>query len=571
MTFRVAPIRKPAAWATRAIALSAVVLSATAAPGRAGGESADKTFARDVTFRLTYANRDLIWHGDPASPAALVYVKPGARPIAADVCVRTRIEDRRSPARRYMDEARIAADGDRRLVYAFTRRREMVVGSIDEKGRFAPNEFYGRNRDLLPTWPADPSVLEYDAERNSLFYEVDLPGPVLSESLDYSPLDLLDAKGRPVEGRFSIDVAPYPAAADAAGPALAKLSIQCGETSMALATARAPRAFRREEIQLGSFDNRAGTYLPESAYRPGGAAPQGASPSATVALAGAFEPSLRTDGERLVLVDAPPVGDPPPVSPAPITIDGNFDDWRNVRGVSDPRGDVAPYLDYVPDVDLLEFKVAHDEDRIYFYARVAGRVGWTHPEGGRSYFYAYIDVDQDPNTGFLPTRDDECYYGVDLGDDCEVQFEFVDNVFRKSFYGFCGLGGDDDVLRQALTLGKSQYGRFDERGVERAHYKSEYIYRNGLAEITEDLKHGSSDTIRVAISPDGSEVEISSTFAGFLKDKGGRPILGVGKTIDVAAGMECDGKAYPGKTRWAADSTPILRGYRLSPVQPPRD
>jgi hypothetical protein len=177
-----------------------------------------------------------------------------------------------------------------------------------------------------------------------------------------------------------------------------------------------------------------------------------------------------------------------------------------------------------------------------------------------------MDIDQNPGTGFLPTRDDECYYGVDIGDDCEVQFEFVDNAFRKSFYGFCGLGGDDNVLKQEVTIGKSQYGRFDANGVERANYKSEYIFRNGVTEITEDLKHGTSDTIYLALSPDGSEVEIKSTFTGFLKGRDGFPTVALGQSITVAAGMECDSKAYVGKTKWAADSTIAIRGYRLSPL-----
>jgi hypothetical protein len=237
-----------------------------------------------------------------------------------------------------------------------------------------------------------------------------------------------------------------------------------------------------------------------------------------------------------------------------------------VQGVDDPRGDLVPYLEYVPDVDLLEFKVAHDNEHIYLYARVAGRVGHSYPKGGRSYFYAYMDVDQNADTGFLPTRDDECYYGVDIGDDCEVQFEFVDNAFRKAFYGFCGLGGDDNVLKQTVTIGKSQYGRLDENGNERAHYKSEYIYRGGATEITEDMKLGTSDTIRVAVSPDGSEVEVVSSLTGFLEDRDGRPTVALDQTIDLAAGMECDSKAYSGKSRWAADSTKPIRGYRLSPL-----
>jgi hypothetical protein len=267
----------------------------------------------------------------------------------------------------------------------------------------------------------------------------------------------------------------------------------------------------------------------------------------------------------LVVDTASPAVSKAPAKPAAIAIDGKFDDWRDVRGVDDPRGDLVPYLEYVPDVDLLEFKIAHDNEHVYQYARVAGRVGYSYPKGGRSYFYAYMDVDQNPGTGFLPSRDDECYYGVEIGDDCEVQFEFVDNVFRKSFYGFCGLGGDDEVLKQTVTIGKSQYGRLDENGKERDHYKSEYIYRNGVTEITEDLKLGTSDTIQVAVSPDGSEVEVVSSLAGFLKDRDGRPTVALGQTIDVAAGMECDSKAYPGKSRWAADSTKPIRGYRLTP------
>jgi hypothetical protein len=219
----------------------------------------------------------------------------------------------------------------------------------------------------------------------------------------------------------------------------------------------------------------------------------------------------------------------------------------------------------VPDVDLLEFKVSHDNENIYLYARVAGQVGRSHPNGGRNYFYAYMDVDQNAGTGFLPSRDDECYYGVDIGDDCEVQFEFVENTFRKTFYGFCGLGGDDDVLKQKVTIGKSQYGRFDESGREREHYKSEYIYRGGETEITEDLKLGTSDSIQLAVSPDGGEVEIVTSFGGFLKDPQGRPTIAIGQTIDLAAGMECDSKAYIGKSKWAADSTRAIRGYKLDP------
>jgi hypothetical protein len=368
-----------------------------------------------------------------------------------------------------------------------------------------------------------------------------------------------------VTGRFSIDDAPSGASSAAAKSRVISLNFDNGGKPITLAKATVPSVFRRADVQLGSFDNRTGTYLPEAAYRAGASGSKDGEASVTVKFTGEFTSSVQSNSKSLIVLDVPPPVDPPSASQVRIAIDGNFDDWRNVAGVDDRRGDLVPYLEYIPDVDLLEFKVAHDDQHIYLYARVAGQVGRTHPDGGRGYFYAYMDVDRNPGTGFLPTRDDDCYFGVDIGDDCEVQFEFVNNKFRKSFYGFCGLGGNENVLKQQVTIGKSQYGRFDESGVERANYKSEYTYRNGTTEITEDLQLGTSDTIRLAISPDGSEVEIASAFTGFLKDSEGRPTLKLGQTIDLAAGMECDSKAYLGKTRWAADSSIAIRGYRLNP------
>lgn len=515
-------------------------------------------YERQVNFALTFAHRDLVWLGDPASPTSQVYLKVGAKPLASDVQVRTVHKTRPMPARRYLREARVVAVGPQRIVQAFTSQTERPIGEIDAAGRFHANDFYRSRRDLLPTWPSDPMALRYDESESAMYYELDVPGPVVVETLDFLPLELRDRRGRPVEGPWSILFEP--SRPDAPGPATVSLRLPGDGDEAVLATGTVPVFFWREAVRLGSFDNAAGTYLPESAYRAGG----GDSPaaSATVFVAGTFTPQVQTDGAALTVTSWE---EKPPQPVMKIKIDGDFTDWRNVTGVDDPRGDAAPYLEYVPDVDLLEFKVAHDEEHIYLYARVAGQVGRTHPQGGRSYFYAYMDVDQNAETGFLPTRDDDCYFGVDIGDDCEVQFEFVDNVFRKSFYGFCGLGGDQNVLDGVVTLGRSQYGRFDDRGKERENYKAEYIFRAGKTEITEDLKLGSSDAIRLAVSPDGSQVEVSSSFAGFLKDRKGRPTLGIDQTIDIAAGMECDSKAYAGKTRWAADSTKAIRGYRLAP------
>ncbi|MDZ4783138.1 MAG: hypothetical protein SGJ19_23070 [Planctomycetia bacterium] len=525
--------------------------------------AAAQQITREITFELTYQNRDLVWLGDPASPAALVYPKPGAQPVATDIQVTTRRENHQSPARQYHRDARIVLDNNARQVRAFTSQREQLVGTIDDQGRFAPNTFYHDNRALLPTWPDDVSQLRYDANENTLYRDVAVTGPVITVSLDFLPLQLSDANGNAVAGTFSLNYVPSQAT-KTKSPAMVSLVLQCENSTNTLAQATVPNTFRREDVQLGSYDNQAGTYFQESNYRVGADLPEDAMPSVTFTFPGNFTPSANGDGEKLIVTAPAPRADQPKPASSKIKIDGNFDDWRNIVGIDDPRGDLVPYLEYVPDVDLLEFKVAHDDEHIYLYARVAGQVGRTHPDGGRGYFYAYMDVDQNAGTGFLPTRDDECYFGVNIGDDCEVQFEFVNNSFRKSFYGFCGLGGDQHVLNQTLTLGKSQYGRLDANGVERAHYKSEYTYREGAPQITEDLKLGTSDTIHLAVSLDGSEVEIASKFSGFLKDATGRPIVGPGQTIDLAAGMECDSKLFPGKTQWAADNTVPIRGYRMS-------
>jgi len=527
----------------------------------AQADSGQEAVSRHVTFQLTFANRDLIWIGDPASPSTMAHLKQGAQPLATDVQVSTLTTRWESPPRRYMREARIASQDGKPLVYAFTAEREKVIGEVDAQGRFVPNDTYQSSKRLLPTWPEDPAQLIYDRAENALYYESDAPGPTIIERLDFLPLDLVDSAGNRYLGEFSIDYGP---STEADRPSTITLQVESQGKVIDVAKAGVPRSFRRDKVQLGSFDNERGTYWTEAAYRERGTVDPQANLSVTFSVDGEFAAEIESNGSVLVLRNASAAAGS--AKRAHITIDGNFDDWRNVAGVDDPRGDGVPYLEYIPDVDLLEFKVAHDNEHLYLYARVAGQVGRSHPDGGRAYFYAYMDVDQNPGTGFLPSRDDDCYYGVDVGDDCEVQFEFVNNALRKTFYGFCGLGGNENVLKQQVTLGKSQYGRLDEQGRERKDYKAEYTFRGGKTEITEDLKLGTSDTISLAISPDGSQVEVVSSLAGFLQDPQGRPTLKVGQTIDVAAGMECDSKLYPGKKHWGADSTPAIRGYRLQSV-----
>src|SRR2546421_153668 len=99
------------------------------------GNASAVTFNRQAKFELTFANRDLIWFGDPGSPTALVYLKPCVRPIATDFWVVTVSEDYKTRGRNYRREARIAADQDTRKVYAFTKHREKMIGEVNGRGR----------------------------------------------------------------------------------------------------------------------------------------------------------------------------------------------------------------------------------------------------------------------------------------------------------------------------------------------------------------------------------------------------------------------------------------------------
>jgi hypothetical protein len=520
---------------------------------------AGQTISRSITFDVTFAQQDLTWLGDPASPLSTASIKNGAQPLATDLVVRTLTESTEPILRRYYPEARLQMIDGQLTLFAFTPKKEKIIGTVTPAGRFLPNDFYLKNHSLLPGWPEDPATLRYQAGDIALHKEVHLPGRHASESLDFLPLNLTQPTGQRASGTCTILFSP--SAADQ--PAQLHLVLHADNGPITLATATLPRWLPRPVGSLGSFNNVAGTYFPESAYRQT-PVPSGSDlPTVTFQVTGSFSAAVHTDQPTLTL--AMPITSKPSSKPAAIVVDGNFDDWRNIEGVDDPRGDTVSYLDYLPDVDILEFKAASDDAHVYYYIRVAGQVGRTHPQGGRSYFYAYMDVDQNPKTGFLPSRDDECYFGVDIGDDAEVQFEFVNNALRKTFYGFCGKGGNDQVLKQQVTLGPSQYGRLDDQGRERADYKAEYIYTGGKTEITEDLKLGTSDSIRLALSPDGSEVEVVSSLTGFLKSPTGKPTVAPGQTIDVAAGMEGDCKLYPGKNSWGADNTRPIRDFRVGP------
>ena len=282
----------------------------------------------------------------------------------------------------------------------------------------------------------------------------------------------------------------------------------------------------------------------------------------TLTFQGNYSNNISLNGSELQLKnDAKYATDKSEVKRSAITVDGDFSDWRNISGTSDAEGDYVSYLFANPDTDLLEFKVTNDEKYLYLYSRVVGAHGRTGDKG-RYYWYSYIDVDQNPVTGYAPTRDDNCYFGIPIGDDSEAQFEFISDTFVKTFFGFTGVGAEKEALSGVLELGPSFYATKGRDGIKRDRYKVEYVHSKGSRSITHDYTVGTSEDIIVALSPDGSEVEVKVELVGFLKDKSGNMLVHVGKKIDIAIGVEGSSNYY-GSGDWGADSSPVVYGYEL--------
>src|SRR5215207_2902488 len=138
-----------------------------------------------------------------------------------------------------------------------------------------------------------------------------------------------------------------------------------------------------------------------------------------------------------------------------ITIDGNFSDWATVRSHFDPIGgpaslhngipdthdtdhslsnDVPNYVNH-PDIDLVEFKFAHDRTNLYAYFRATGEIGRTAnsvSQKGRYYVIITLDVDNADSTGY-PIHEGG-YYPTSTGYDMNMEVEFYAGAFNTGHY-----------------------------------------------------------------------------------------------------------------------------------------
>ncbi len=283
-----------------------------------------------------------------------------------------------------------------------------------------------------------------------------------------------------------------------------------------------------------------------------------------------------------------------------ITIDGNFADWSSVPSHFDPvagpgvlhdgipdthdtnhsnSNDVPAYVNH-PDIDLVEFKFAHDASNLYAYFRatgVIGRTANTSTQRGRYYVIVTLDVDNNDDTGY-PLHEGG-YYPTSTGYDMNMEVEYYTNTFNTGHYLNHGARNQAElnaaIRDQTNGIVRVLPGSYD--------YYSQWVWFESPSAGNHRLPPPDSDAsitfvadrgpvyqgnIRIARSPDGHEAEIIAPFRGFMRDPAGQPIMALGKTIDLSFSLEASGELAPGNS-WASDTGDPIVGYYLSPYTEP--
>ncbi|MEA3480000.1 MAG: sialidase family protein [Bacteroidota bacterium] len=441
-------------------------------------------------------------------------------------------------------DGRVYQDKNDLIVGGYSSKfNERPVGTINNKGLFNPQS-EGVNAEEFPILELPAGQLIFDPFEWKLLGLKQSSGETIQKSVSsFLPIKIYGPQGE-VLNNISFELERVPAS-----PSLVLYGIIDGKKIEVASCA----------LKDSDIVKRKEAFQPEMIQ---GCSQPGNGEIITLTFQGTYSDNIaEKDSDLYLKTESEAISEEYKSKPNTIEIDGYFQDWRNIDGVKDVNGDHVSYLYANPDTDLLEFKISNDEKYLYLYSRVVGAHGRTG-EKGRYYWYAYIDVDRDASTGYPPTRDDNCYFGIAIGDDCEAQFEFVGDRFVKTFFGFTGIGAEKEVLSGELKLGPSYYAPTGKDGKKRESYKIEYVNRDDSRFITHDYTEGTSEDIIIALSPDGSEVEVKVELAGFLKDTDGKMLMYRGKKIDIAVGVEGSSDYY-GSDDWGADSSPVIYGYTI--------
>ena len=270
-----------------------------------------------------------------------------------------------------------------------------------------------------------------------------------------------------------------------------------------------------------------------------------------------------------------------------ITIDGEFDDWKGIESYTDPeddthdtshtgRHDTPAYVEH-PDVDLLEYKVTHDDENLYFYFRSRGRIGRTQTSdsgerAGRYYVIVTIDVDDDDETGYWVHEGG--YYPTSRGYDVNAEIEFYDGEFNTGHYLNHGARNERELHQAFLdqTAGKFTEGNDGPypRGFMRVlpgtyDFYTQWVYReDGRLTIVRDKGPVVPGIVTAARSDDLHEIECAFPMKGFLTDEDGEPIVSTGSVLDLSLSLEASGELAPGGD-WASDTGEPINGYVVTP------
>ena len=270
-----------------------------------------------------------------------------------------------------------------------------------------------------------------------------------------------------------------------------------------------------------------------------------------------------------------------------ITIDGNFADWADVPVHKDPahnehdtshskREDTPAHVEHA-DVDILEYKLAHDEENLYAYFKARGVIGRTQvgdkgKPAGRYYAIVTIDLDQNEKTGYW--LHEGGFYPTSGGYDVNAEIEFYNGRINTGHYINHACRNPNEQKQAFLDQSSGQYQKGKsgpyEPGFVRmgegtyAHY-TEWVYHpNNTITFVKDEGPQVLGIIRGALSADGHELEMVFPFKGFLVDPKGKPLLQLGQKINASFSLEASGELAEGK-QWASNTAAPIIGYHLEP------
>jgi hypothetical protein len=309
-----------------------------------------------------------------------------------------------------------------------------------------------------------------------------------------------------------------------------------------------------------------------------------------------------------------------------IIIDGNFDDWLDVRSYSDPQDNIdgtvydeSPWFPsikipdchdtdftnpsdipkhiYNPNIDIIQFKIAHDDTSLYIYYRVVdgGVIGKTStgpggfdknnsskPSAGRYYIITTINIDMNDTTGYWLHGGG--YYPTAPGFDGNFEIEFYNGTYNQDYYLDHASNNDsqtNDVKEENI---KNKF-RFLPSVYK---YSTQYIYWNHqptqdeikrcldgpyqlphpynvnyICFTTDDAPGPFTGIVTYARSEKGNELEMRAPFQGFLLNKDtGLSTLQLGMTINISLSFETSPE-YSLPQEWCSDTASTIE-YTLS-------